>query len=167
MPEENKGPNEPSNSSTQSESQSPPAPRLPVSPQNQVPTTTETNNSPSNPPESAAARELHWLEKLNFAGQLGLVIVGIIAACIYHGQLKVMQGQLDQMESSSVQTNQLICLYQQQVAELTKQATDTYDLAVAADKQATATNKLAIQAARSANTAEQSLQSNIELSREE
>lgn len=40
------------------------------------------------------ARELHWLEKLNIAGQMGLVIVGIVAACIYGCQLSVMRGQL-------------------------------------------------------------------------
>jgi len=37
------------------------------------------------------ARELHWLEKLNYAGQFCLVVVGIVAACIYGRQLSEMK----------------------------------------------------------------------------
>src|SRR5690348_11191003 len=43
------------------------------------------------------ARELHWLEKANFAGQIILAVVGIVALVINRGKLRVMQGTLDQM----------------------------------------------------------------------
>lgn len=46
-------------------------------------------------------RELHWLEKLNFGGQFCLVIVGIVAACIYGRQLNTMNSQLTQMSKQS------------------------------------------------------------------
>ncbi len=46
------------------------------------------------------ARELHWLEKLNFAGQIALVLVGVGALYIYHEQLQAMQGQLTEMKTS-------------------------------------------------------------------
>jgi len=44
--------------------------------------------------------------------------------------------QWKELRSSGDQTNRLICLYQQQLGQITKQANDTHDLAVAAGKQA-------------------------------
>lgn len=68
---------------------------LPVTVLERIPSTQKgnagKNNSDSAP---SVARELHWLEKLNIAGQMGLVVVGIVAASIYGCQLHVMQGQL-------------------------------------------------------------------------
>lgn len=63
------------------------------------------NGGNANPDETATqtkklAKELHWLEKANFFGQLILAVVGIIALSIYHSQLSVMQGQLDEMKRS-------------------------------------------------------------------
>jgi hypothetical protein len=86
---------------------------------------------------------LHWLEKLNIVGQLSLVGVGIIAAAIYGCQLHTMNGQLDAMNGSGKQTDQLIGLYQQQLAELKKQATDTHELSTQAKIQADKTQELA------------------------
>ncbi len=63
-------------------------------------------------------------------------------SCYERKQLGVMAGQLIQMESSSDQTNQLICLYRQQLAELQKQATDTHELAAQAKNQADRTKEL-------------------------
>ena len=101
-----------------------PGPVIPTPP---LPPRTETNEQPdpdSNPDGSQAVRrELHWLEKLNFIGQMSLAVVGIVAACIYGCQLKVMQGQLNQMVGSGKQTDQLLSLYQQQLIETRKQAT--------------------------------------------
>ena len=49
----------------------------------------------------------------------------------------------------SEQTNRLLCLYQQQLAELTKQAGDTHDLAVAAKDQADASKTIAENSSKS------------------
>jgi len=51
-------------------------------------------------------RELHWLEVLNFCGQIILAAVGIVGVCIYGRQLRVMQGQLDEMKRSGEQSTE-------------------------------------------------------------
>ena len=81
-------------------------------------------------------REVHWLEKLNIISQTSLVVVGIIAAVIYGCQLRTMNGQLNQMKGSGQQTDTLLSLYQQQLAQLTQQTSDTRILAKAAGQQA-------------------------------
>lgn len=48
----------------------------------------------------ATKKELHFLEKLNIFANLSLVVVGLYAAFIYHGQLTAMQGQLNEMQGS-------------------------------------------------------------------
>lgn len=57
-------------------------------------------------------KELHWLEKANFAGQIILAVVGIFALLVYRGQLRVMQSTLDEMkrsgEGSTAQANRVI-----------------------------------------------------------
>ncbi len=85
------------------------------------------NDRPDNQQETARelAREFRWVEAAQLVVNGVLAMVGIIALCIYHGQLKVMQGQLGQMQSSGGQTDQLICLYRQQVGKLAQQVTDT------------------------------------------
>jgi hypothetical protein len=59
----------------------------------------DKDSDPRSDPQGAkeVARELHWLEKFNIVGQLSLVCVGIIAACIYGFQLHTMNRQLDEM----------------------------------------------------------------------
>jgi hypothetical protein len=92
-------------------------------------------------------------------------------ACYERKQLGVMAGQLKQMEGTSTQTDQMIWLIRQQLAQLTKQATDTHELAAQAKDQtestkdiadraltqATATNELARQAKRSADSSERAI----------
>jgi hypothetical protein len=51
--------------------------------------------------------------------------------------------QWQELKGSDKQTDRLLCLYQQQLAQLTKQAGDTHDLAVAAKTQAAQTINLA------------------------
>ena len=95
--------------------------------------------------------------KANFAEKLTVFItiviagIGAMQACIYHGQLGVMGGQLEQMRQSGGQTDKLICLYQQQLAQLTKQVGDTHELAVQAKNQANATRSVANNALAQAN----------------
>jgi hypothetical protein len=112
MPDEPSGANQPDNSDRNPNAQGPVSPILPISPQSGGPGAPRTKNSANNIAETATAKELHWLEKLNFAGQFCLVIVGIIAASIYGCQLSVMKGQLGQMEGSSGQADKLLRLYQ-------------------------------------------------------
>src|SRR5271166_2935292 len=106
------------------------------------------NNAHQKPANTAElAKDIHWIHHATLWSQIGLGLIGLGALWIYHGQLTVMGGQLEQMKGSGGQTDKLICLYQQQVAQLTKQAGDTHDLAVAAGKQAEAANRAAITAA--------------------
>lgn len=49
-------------------------------------------------------KKLHWLEIGYFSSQIGLAVIGIWALTIYHGQQKVMQGQLDEMKRSGEQS---------------------------------------------------------------
>src|SRR5579871_2691928 len=143
---------------------------------NAVSCTSSNDVSRVGPVEQSEARkvrkELHWLEVLNFCGQIILAVVGIIAAVIYGKQLGVMQKQLQQIEDSSHQTDRLLNLYQQQLAQLTNQASDMHVLAQQAQTQAVATqdqastskiialasNRQAEASARSADAAKQSVQ---------
>lgn len=103
--------------------------------------------------------------------EVAAIVVGLSAVLVYGRQLRVMNRQLGEMQESGQQTDKLICLYRKQLAQLTKQAEDTHDLAMAAGKQAdasktiadkaivqaNATNRLAVQAARSADIASKQL----------
>lgn len=90
--------------------------------------------------------------------EVGAIAIGFLLAYIYGSQLTVMKGQLKQMEGSSNQTDQMLCLVRQQVEKMTQQALDTHALAEAASKQvdkldisAKETHRLAV-AADTANT---------------
>jgi hypothetical protein len=72
-----------------------------------------------------------------------VVAVGIVAAVIYGVQLHTMNGQLNEMRGSSTQTDQLLRLYREQLGQLTKQASDTHDLAEAARVQSSAAKSIA------------------------
>jgi len=61
--------------------------------------------------------------------------------------------QWKEMDDAGKQTDRLICLYGQQVAQLSKQASDTHDLAVNAKLQADRTKAIADQAAPQARAA--------------
>lgn len=100
---------------------------------------------------------------------LTAVVAGSTALYTYYAksQFAVMNGQLSEMRSTSKQTDQLIRLYQQQLAELHQQASDTHELATQATAQAKATNALASQTKRYADIAFQMLESNRESSRED
>jgi hypothetical protein len=97
-------PNENESDNASGDSIDNPTPTDPVSPQQRIPTAQQGYNANANLAVAETKRELHWLEKLNFAGQFCLVIVGIIAACIYRGQLSTMNSQLTEM---SVQSSQI------------------------------------------------------------
>lgn len=134
MANESGGNNPTANPQGQTPSQSPMIPSAPGKSE-----ISSDPNSGRNDQQSTArelAREFRWVEVGTFIVNGVLAIIGIIALCIYRGQLTTMQGQLGQMQTSSDQTDKLICLYRQQVAELHKQAADTHGLADAAKKQA-------------------------------
>jgi hypothetical protein len=84
-----------------------------------------------------------------------IMIATVGYAMIAAFQLKAMSGQLDQLRGSSTQTDKLISLYQQQLAQVTRQAGNTERLAIAAGDQAVA-------AKTSADTAQSSLRATID-----
>jgi hypothetical protein len=51
------------------------------------------------------AREIHWVEKATMWSQIGLGIIGIFALVVYHGQLTVMQRQLNEMAKATKAAN--------------------------------------------------------------
>jgi hypothetical protein len=109
-----------------------PSPQRPVPMPPQQSQMGEASNGDSTAKQGVASelsREFKWVEIAQIASNVVLAIVGIIALCIYNGQLSVMKGQLKQMQSSGQQTDQTIVLLRQQ-------ATDTHALAEAAKAQA-------------------------------
>lgn len=74
------------------------------------------------------------------------LFLAVVVAGIYGGQLWVMNRQLGEMKSSGDQTDRLLGLYGKQLEQITKQADDTHDLALAARDEATASQAIATQA---------------------
>ena len=87
---------------------------------------------------------------------LEVLAAGILASYTFAAfqQLGVMSGQLSEMQSSSRQTDQLICLYRQQVGKLSEQLTEMHNLATSANTQAEASKTQAEASLRSANAQE-------------
>jgi hypothetical protein len=83
------------------DSQHHPQPPLPTTPS--APTPHEVSNDPNESTNSQGdtarelAREFRWVEFAQLAVNGVLAVIGIFALCIYHGQLKVMQGQLGEI----------------------------------------------------------------------
>jgi hypothetical protein len=61
----------------------------------------DTNDVPAD-----TKKKLHWLEIGYFSSQIVLAVIGIWALTVYHGQLKVMRGQLDEMKRSGEQSTE-------------------------------------------------------------
>jgi hypothetical protein len=91
-----------------------------------------------------------------------LVIATSTYAVFAIKQWKAMRDQVTQMQQSGAQTDRLICLYQQQLAQLTKQAGDTHELAVQAKNQADRTKDIASTALRQTKATEENLRAVIE-----
>lgn len=114
--------------------------------------------------EPEMKREFRLLEWTTVVSNVVLAIAGICALFIYLGQLGVMRRQLDEMQSASTQTGQMIALYHQQVGQLKKQSADTHRLALAAvkevdslRKQADASRTIAVATRSASETARESL----------
>jgi hypothetical protein len=121
-----------------------------------------------------------WRQTSNW-NKLMVLLTTVVAAstAVYtfyaRKQFMAMNGQLAEMRSTSGQTEQLIRLYQQQLSELHKQASDTHELALQAKNQADmtrlvadrafaqaeATHKLADEAERSGDIAIGSNEANV------
>jgi hypothetical protein len=85
------------------------SPIIPIPPQNPPQGSAQQDDPDPKPNEAQAVRrELHWLEVLNFCGQIVLAVVGIIAACIYGRQLSVMRGTLAEMKRSGEQSTEQV-----------------------------------------------------------
>src|ERR1035441_7779148 len=67
-----------------------------------------TNQKPTD--TTSLAKDIHWIHHATLWSQIGLGLIGLGALYIYNGQLSVMKGQLKQIESTSAQTDRLICL---------------------------------------------------------
>jgi hypothetical protein len=92
-------------------------------------------------------REFKWFEIASLIVNTCLAVTGIFVLCIYTGQLKVMQGQLDQMTGGSKQTDRLICETHtladnagKQAANASDQVKKLGDLVAATNKQVVAVN---------------------------
>jgi hypothetical protein len=75
-------------------------------------TSDETDKEHSGNVQSDTKKKLHWLEVGYFSSQIVLAIIGILALCIYHGQLTAMKGQLDEMGKQSKQLQKQTTLIQ-------------------------------------------------------
>ena len=121
MPSQQPEDKKPDASQTSPDTQFQSAPTLPVAPQEKIEGATQRENGNDTVGEpKATVRELHWLEKLNICGQIALVIVGVIAACIYGRQLSIMKGQLrEQRREHIVSQRPWVGIYEP-VIKLTK-----------------------------------------------
>jgi hypothetical protein len=131
-----KQPDQRSESDQSKEAPDPQNPTIPISPmsQQQEPIRHDQGNNRTADISSVQSvrRELHWLEILNFVGQIILAIVGIVAVSIYGRQLGVMKDQLNQIKGSGEQTDRLLRLYDQQLAQMQSQTQAQVDSAKAA-----------------------------------
>jgi hypothetical protein len=75
------------------------------------------------------SKEVHWIQHATFWSQVVLGLIGLGALLIYHGQLNVMRRQLNEMKGSSDQTDEMICLYGNQLRAMQQQGRDTHALA--------------------------------------
>jgi hypothetical protein len=76
-----------------------PPPRPPQ--QGQVREPTYNDSADSQEDSKELAREIHWVEKATMLSQFILAVIGVFALVVYHGQLSVMQRQLDEMKEST------------------------------------------------------------------
>jgi hypothetical protein len=120
------------------------------------------------------AHEFRLVEYAQISSNVILAIVGIIALCIYNGQLKQMRRSTKAAEKAAISADNTL-------KEIQKGGTDTHELAVQAKNQAdrtrdiadralaqaNATNFLARETKRATDIAERAMQTNIELSRED
>jgi hypothetical protein len=111
------------------------------------------------------AREFRWVEIAQIGSSMVLAVVGIIALCIY-------AGQLGQMKKSTKAAQDAAQIASDTLAEIRKGSSDTHELAVQAKNQADATRgiaeratsqvaaatELAKQSRRSADVAAQALE---------
>lgn len=118
--------------------------------------------APSNQPIPGRKRDLAPL--IEFGSLIinsSLAIIGIIALCVYHGQLTVMQGQLQQMQTSSQQsghqTDQLIIAANTQAAAATSNAASAGKFSDSADKIDRGINHAVEDLARMAKASEDSI----------
>jgi hypothetical protein len=100
-----------------------PSPPQPAVPPREIPTDAEDRPKQDKSTARELAREFRWFEILSLIVNGVLAVVGIFALVIYHGQLKVMQGQLDQMKSGSAQTDKFVAATNN-LADSTKRQTD-------------------------------------------
>jgi hypothetical protein len=82
-------------------------------------------------PEERSAR-------LTAKATIWMAVFTVVLAAVSGGTLWVLKKQLAEMQSTGEQTDQMICLYGQQLAELQRQSLDTHGFAAASTYQAIA-----------------------------
>src|SRR5258708_37372502 len=88
-------------------------------------------------------RDMGLNDRLMVEVTIGILLIAGVTGWIFLQQASIMQGQLDEMKSSSQQTDRLIILQTGQLTQVAKQAKET--------------NNLARETRRSANIAKDSL----------
>lgn len=99
MTNENDSPTPSDDSKQHSGSQS--EPLSPAIKNGKIGTQPQKNPSDQEATSKELAREFRWIEFSQLVVNGVLAIIGVIALCIYHGQLSVMQGQLDEMQKGN------------------------------------------------------------------
>jgi hypothetical protein len=126
----------------------------------------ETNPQQKDPRDDAPSaqsvrKELHWLEILNFIGQLVLAIVGIIAVVVYGKQLKEMRHTNDltraALEAANQNSLESSKQFQVQLGHFDASMGRTELLAIHAGEQAKAGQDAANAARSAADTAKEAL----------
>jgi len=95
MPDENKRDDPTTNPQAQPPLQSPVTPATPL--QGALPDSGEGNANEEKNEAKELAREFRIAEKWVIGTNIVLAVIGIIALCIYYGQLRVMRGQLGEI----------------------------------------------------------------------
>jgi len=88
-------------------------------------------------------RPLDWPAYWTAVATGWIAIFTVVLAVTSYLQWCTMSGQLNEMKGSGQQTDALLCLYRQQLAEMQKQSTDTHNFAVATADQALAVTQSA------------------------
>jgi hypothetical protein len=112
------------------------------------------NRAQANEDSSQLAKEVHWIQYATFWSQIGLALIGIVALCIYHGQLKQMIDSNNLTRSALAGSNQSLS---ETLAEMQEQVDATYSLYDEAQRQTKQTSILAGNAAVQARLARQQL----------
>jgi hypothetical protein len=120
-----------------------------------------TSQTSQNPPDNdkatanELAREVRWIEIASIVVNFGLAIIGIVALCIYSGQLEVMRRTLDTMKSSGDTTTRQTWQAIGNMNWLAREMNYARDQATVSSKASEASTKAALDASIKASRIDQ------------